>query len=618
MLPQPNATLARSVLLAVVIFSIIWWIKVTSPLSKTPNEPTYTSPASTGTPPVDIDPLPHDPGRNHPIDALIQQANLRFENLLSKRTETLKDAAAAYRRRRGRHPPPRFQKWFEFAQQRDAIIVEDFFDQIYHDLNPFWGRPAAEVRTEAHGLDQVIAVRNGNATTTSTAMRAPTWAEMIDTISQYLPDMDVACNTMDETRLNVKWEDINQYITKELASRQLLPADQIRETFKGFENIENEAGGQLEVEWESAYDPPYFDRLRKTCPPESLARNSTVIDKWDKAPDLFIQNAIPHLYQGYVSNTTLATSICHQPDIQAQNGIFIEPVSLKTSSRLLPLFAECKLAMNNEILIPSVTYWNKNDAYTPKEFGNAWKDKHPIAIWRGRNAGGRNKEDNWRAYQRPRFVSMTNGTQVTRAENWDEVPPNFQLPPVEYNITAMHKGHLGDWLKTLTDIGLTTLECFPQTEDNTCSYSGPFFTPAKQVSMDDQFECKYLPDIDGNSFSGRYLSFLESTSLPIKATLFQEWHDSRLVAWKHFVPMDSRFLDFYGIMEYFEGYTWEGKTIVPGHDREAETIATAGQQWANKVLRKEDMQVYVMRLLLEYARILDDDRDHLGWVEDLK
>jgi hypothetical protein len=31
------------------------------------------------------------------------------------------------------------------------------------------------------------------------------------------------------------------------------------------------------------------------------------------------------------------------------------------------------------------------------------------------------------------------------------------------------------------------------------------------------------------------------------------------------------------------------------------------------VLRREDMQIYVMRLLLEYARLCDDDRDVLGW-----
>jgi hypothetical protein len=56
---------------------------------------------------------------------------------------------------------------------------------------------------------------------------------------------------------------------------------------------------------------------------------------------------------------------------------------------------------------------------------------------------------------------------------------------------------------------------------------------------------------------------------------------------------------------------------VPGHDAEAEKSAMAGRECSERVLRKEDMQVYVLRLLLEYARISDDNRDMLGFVGDL-
>ena len=138
----------------------------------------------------------------------------------------------------------------------------------------------------------------------------------------------------------------------------------------------------------------------------------------------------------------------------------------------------------------------------------------------------------------------------------------------------------------------------------------------QQRKMAPQFDRKFVPDIDGNSFSGRYRGFLLSTSLPIKATIFREWHDSRLMPWVHFVPMDNRFMDFYGIMEYFLGYESEN-TKIKGHDAAAEKIAMAGQAWANKVLRQEDMQIYVFRLLLEYARLGHDNRDKLGFVKDL-
>jgi hypothetical protein len=95
--------------------------------------------------------------------------------------------------------------------------------------------------------------------------------------------------------------------------------------------------------------------------------------------------------------------------------------------------------------------------------------------------------------------------------------------------------------------------------------------------------------------------------------MFREWHDDRLVAWKHFVPMDNRFDDYYGILEYFIG-----ARSLPSHDAKAEEIATAGKEWAARVLRKEDMQIYVLRLLLEYARVGADERARLAWIDDLK
>ncbi len=124
---------------------------------------------------------------------------------------------------------------------------------------------------------------------------------------------------------------------------------------------------------------------------------------------------------------------------------------------------------------------------------------------------------------------------------------------------------------------------------------------------------KYLPDIDGNSFSGRFRAFLRSTSLTIKATIYDEWHDARLMPWVHFVPMDNTFVDLYAILDFFMGYQGEGR-----HDSLAEEIADEGRSWTDRVLRREDMALYMWRLILEWARVCDDKRDVLGWVDDLK
>ena len=71
----------------------------------------------------------------HPIDHLIHNAQTEFDAVLAKQTHDLHAGAAAYRERRGRHPPPGFDAWYKYAQEHNAVIVEDFWDQIYHDLN---------------------------------------------------------------------------------------------------------------------------------------------------------------------------------------------------------------------------------------------------------------------------------------------------------------------------------------------------------------------------------------------------------------------------------------------------------------------------------------------------
>jgi len=201
-----------------------------------------------------------------------------------------------------------------------------------------------------------------------------------------------------------------------------------------------------------------------------------------------------------------------------------------------------------------------------------------------------------------------NGSIVSQAEtSTTRTGPNFQLPDAGlYNVTT---SSLSKWVDGFADAAFVHLLCFPDPHPPFCDYTDEWFRVERAMPMKEQYSFKYLPDIDGNSFSGRYRGFLGSTSLPIKATIYDEWHDSRLLPWLHFVPMDNTFVDIYGIMEYFLG--GHGKA---GHDDVAEAIALEGKAWAEKVLRREDMMVYVFRLLLEYARVCDDERDRIGWV----
>ncbi|PNY27463.1 Beta-1,2-xylosyltransferase 1 [Tolypocladium capitatum] len=497
------------------------------------------------------------------------------------------------------------------AQHHFAELISKESKTIHHDIEPFWGLNARLLRREASQFEMTISVRDGNATSESDWFWTKIWLNMIKEIEQYLPDMDLALNAMDEPRLVIPWEDINRHMTKAAKTAKL---PKVKTVVAEFQKLPKPGKGELRgvassKKWEKT--KPYWPIVRRGCPPDSPARKTALQESFAKPPTISTKHAEPHLYKGYVSNYTMSNELCHQPDLQGLEGILIEPLSVSATKTMFPMFGGSKLTVNNEILLPAPMYWNEEERFTGgNDHGVPWTMKRNTAIWRGVATGGLNRENNWRGFQRHRFVSMSNGTKVSQVESGEKKPENFALAEDRYGVQPQKDHKLGEWIKEWSDVGFIDLSCDPP-QDGKCNYTDFYYHPIKGLKMAEQFSSKFLPDIDGNSFSGRYLGFLRSTSLPIKATIWREWHDSRLVPWKHFVPMDNRFSDYYGIMEYFLGYRGQNN-----HDHAAEKIAAEGKEWAEQVLRKEDMLVYVMRLLLEYARVVDDRREAMGWVGD--
>jgi hypothetical protein len=554
---------------------------------------------------------------DHPIEELIERADVELARLLKKEAHTLDDAAKQYRERRGRQPPPGFDLWFAFARNHSAVLVEEFFDRVYDDLNPFWGVPAKQMREQAKTFEHAISVRNGSVTQRSDHADRPwmgLWQDMVASIVKdggWVPDVDMPINVMDESRMVVESEEIDAHMAREKEGRKIVPAEKLKPSFHGLEEVDNNPPEGFDPQFRG--EGPYWPLAVVGCPPGSPARKTYIETDFSSPPPL-TPGYPEHSFHGYVQNWTLAKDACDNPNFQGLHGTFVEPISIGNTKKFFPLFGGSKLSMNNEILLPPAMYWTTDEFYSGGEdHGVDWSEKQDILVWRGSATGGRNRKENWTRFQRHRFISMVNATSVREAEHGRK-PPNFILPEkgdynLESHMSASHNGSLADWIDTWSDAATVYLQCFPDSGAH-CWYTDHYFEVKKGMKMSEQYRYKYLPDIDGNSFSGRYRGFLGSTSLPIKATIYDEWHDSRLVPWKHFVPMDNTFADIYGIMEFFIG---NEKVGLAGHDAVAEKIAMEGKAWTERVLRKEDMQIYVFRLLLEYARLCDDSRDVLGW-----
>lgn len=566
-----------------------------------------------------------EPVDDHPISLLMKEADKTWRAYEDDRSLTFRQCVSKYRRKYGRHPPPGFKKWYQFARKKNVHNIDDF-DQIMDDLRPFWAIEPRIIRNlaanmwkdETQGVAGIHIRDHKVVKVTNASWRAETLVTLIEKLIKYLPDMDIAMNRLDQPRVVVPWEEMQNYLAKELETRQMPPEaiDEWSSNMEEFLNttVDDDGRPKEDPKWYPAHGQPYMDIARLACPPESHARNnrSTTYDT---------EALYKNRFGGIITNFNRTTDLCTVgPEIKNKHGFLFSSSTLIPTKRLVPIFGECKVNINSDILFPANMYWKHDDRYDYSSRADLdWDKKKEVMIWRGVSSGGVQLKENWERMHRQRLVTILNATEM----EGKDVRILTEQPERKGEYENFRQFRPSEFAANHTDVGFTeTWGCVPN-----CDFYEGVFSLKEQIPLSEQFQAKFLVDVDGHSFSGRWHAFLESKSLGIKATIFREWHDSRLFAWRHFVPMDNRYDDVYSILTYFIGLGTAGteKTSSDGsvthpyverHDREAKRLADQGREWAKKVLRREDIEIYMFRLLLEYARIIDDNRDRIGYSGD--
>lgn len=540
-----------------------------------------------------------DGGRQRTLDDVIEEARRTNDKSVQEEASTLQEAADSYRRRRGRHPPPGFDKWFARARNSRAVIVESFFDQIYEDLEPFWGVKPSDIRDSLDTTQTTLRIRDGRVEgIPEEGFRDRIWGEMIEQSARDLPDMDMVFNLYDEPRVFVPWKEMDEMVTKASHQREEMMAQPL-------DSMSNRRSRWTAIS--EPYDPtgkwitegklwPY---ILDTCPP------------WKQ------ENTVDQTPLDKSANWTTGKDLCSHHEWANLHGCLIKPASLSISTTLTPIFSAAKLHGSNDIIFPPAAYFEDSGMYTGKDASGEerkttpWHKKKHGLVWRGKATGGAIDMSTFGVSHRQRLVSMLNSSDVSLRYNdsFYEFPTSDGTPEQE----PRDEQALASWLDEIANAGLTDFLCPSESTDNVCEALSNRYEVVSGIPMKIQWNWKYLPDIDGNSLSGRFRAFVLSDSSPMKATIYKEWHDSRLTPWVHFIPLDVSLRDLWSTAAYFLGFKG-----VDGHDDKGEQIASEGRVWGEKVLRKEDMVLYVHRLLLEYGRVCDDERDRLGYTEDLR
>ena len=514
----------------------------------------------------------------HPVDTLVQQGQRQFSTLLSKQSRTIEEARTEYARRYGRQPPPKFDVWFELAMQHNLMLVDEF-DGAMRSLEPFWGVATSTLRTLTDNAlvqlpDRLIRYEVINHQVSATQGSELPWLRQA--IAEWLPsewrnlvpNVTLAINVLDEPSVCVPHDVLSQALDRAHSGH-----DSGISTSQVSKHISRASPRSLDIGKQDVWEA-----VTLSCPVRSSARKPVCGAKAEGKSLNFINNLTES--QDIVNTASFNTwrvsflSLRHSssPIRLRQSGLKARSRPLATLSSPVPYYT----ARSNDYI----------DAQDPD-----WEAKDNQLYWVGAATGGHATEVNWGRMQRQRMALMTATSSIERISLLDQADSGLWTP---YTTN----------MSTVPYFSTRIMGVTPQCEPAACEAEKAAFSIGQDEIKDAPnaaFAHKFVLDLDGNSFSGRYYRLLQSKSLVLKQTLFEEWHDDRVFPWVHFVPVSTGFEELPELMRFL-ATTERGGEI-------AAQIAADSRVWASKVLRNVDMQLVWLRMLLEYGRMLDPERD---------
>ncbi|KAF5024065.1 hypothetical protein F66182_3861 [Fusarium sp. NRRL 66182] len=492
----------------------------------------------------------------HPIEALEIEATNSFRSLVRNQSTTYPAAVDEYRRRYGLDPPPGFETWYNFAVQNHSPIIDEF-DLIYDSISPFWKLSGEEYTKMISSLynttESELWLCKFSGKEARTKCYHPErfydrhYSYLFDRLlwnfPGVLPDIAFLVNHFDEPRV--------------LVPPQSSPQD----------GPANKTFHLTDISLR-----PTWDALTGFCKESSNTVQST-------------QSGHARTFGlPFVESHTSNSDLCKHPEYSTWHGSFISPQTFRLIEGLAPIMSTGVLSTMGDILIPSPAYIEAEFRYDSKH-DMPWSQKKNNVYWTGSSTGSYALDDTWRHHQRQRFVNL--------AQNLGQEQHSY-LREKDGVVSRIRSSFLNG---RLFDVAFTRIF---QCDSKYCRDQSTHFNVKSWADKDAAFGSKLVFDLDGNGISGRYYKLLASNSLPMKQTLFREWHDERLVPWVHYVPVSQSLEELPELVTYLTS-TEAGKRI-------AEKMARRGKDWASRALREVDMTLYIYRLLLELARLQDPAR----------
>ena len=492
----------------------------------------------------------------------VELAQRKFNDMVSRQSQTYQQAVDRYVQQFQRQPPPGFEDWFHFAKLHNATIIDDY-GQLEKDLAPLRKVPSHILRQRVNNVRKVVKHRlyqwefvNGTAHTDAPAEweEVQVYKEILQPFVHKLPDFKLLHNLNDPHRVcGPKYgeEDVND------------PSAPIAHCSDG-----------------SCKELLTLGCPRNTETTSLVSTDRPSVDMCANAEDWSTKHGLFHVY-----------SECYRTTV--------------------PMLSLSKVSSFQDITTASWCYGS-----THYRLEGDHKDTIPYAqkkasiYWRGSKTGSSPLAQYAFRGHRERLVMLTHqmkskiaqltgrtqtGADLTlAAADLDRVSlPNMPTTFTRAQATALSR--LQPDSININFVKLHNCEVDPQF----CTTWNATIPLSPAVSSNRAFENKFLIDVDGNAMSCRFYRLLDSNSLVFKQTIWVEWHDDRIVPWLHYVPVSTDYEELPILIDYFANNV-KGQEL-------GQLIAESGRDWASTALRKIDLSVYTYRQMLELANIIGHD-----------
>ncbi|OAQ96711.1 hypothetical protein LLEC1_04918 [Akanthomyces lecanii] len=486
--------------------------------------------------------------REHPVDILMRGANAQFSGLLHRQSKSFEDAQIEYRRRYRIDPPPGFEAWYKFAVANQSPIIDEF-DIIHKQVEPFLKFSGVELRRI---MDATFSANGSDV-----------WS------CQYNRNEAMArCNHPHRSydrHISHLFETVGKFSGVELPNVKFLVNHLDEPT------VVLPSRKTTEVRVTDLSQQPTWGNITRECANHQV-QNSHAKDERESY-------ALP-----FIKDAASAMDICRHPEYEHLHGLFISPVSFRLTEAMVPILSTGALSTMGDILIPSPAYLEAEFVYDSNVEPDFYKKTNNL-YWAGSTSGAFAHDDGWRSYHRQRFVQFAQNLGREQYYYLEERDDTVERVPSSFLNGRLY------------DVAFTRIfQCITRQ----CREQRAFFPPGAWADKDAALESRLVFDLDGNGISGRYYKLLASKSLPLKQTLIREWHDERLIPWVHYVPVSQSLEELAELVMYL--------TTTDSGQQKAKEMADKGREWYGKAMRKEDMVIYVYRLMLELARLQDPNR----------